>query len=83
MLIWLVFDSANAGHVIAVPRTTHATAKAKTVFIIAPFMNVMTALPQATSFAQARAVGQTFDPTTFVAVEGIMGDPFYSFYSFI
>ena len=72
MLTWLVFDAANAVHVIAVMRTAHATAKAKAVFIIAPLRKITTTLPQATSFAQTRAAGQTFDPTNFVPVENLI-----------
>jgi hypothetical protein len=41
-----------------------ATAKAKAVFIIAPFTQTMPTLPQATYFTQTKAVGQNFNSLT-------------------
>ena len=46
--------------------------KAETVFNIALSVQIKPTLAQATSFPQATAVGQIFDPTTLVEVEDLV-----------
>ena len=59
MLTRLVFDAANAAIAVAVTRNTLAIAKAKAVFIIAPFAQKILLIPQAVLVPQMCATSRS------------------------